>query len=169
MSRKFSFTVPYTVPVEELHRALTADDVWQARFAGAETATLELSHPEGDGTIRIRMTEKASQDKIPSIVTKVLKSELVLERTDNWGPLDGEIAKGTFAGATGGITTEMSGSYEMRSTAEGSEIEVVGTVQVKVPVVGGAIEPLAEQLHHRVLNSERKFIEEWFATQAPSA
>ncbi|GAA5100986.1 DUF2505 domain-containing protein [Nocardia iowensis] len=166
MSRKFSFTVPYTVPVEDLHRALTDDKVWQARFADAETATLELSHPEGAGSIRIHMTEKAAQDKIPSIVSKVLKSELMLSRTDNWQALQGEVAKGTFEGATGGITTEMSGTYEMRSTAEGSEIEVVGTVQVKVPLVGGAIEPLAEQLHHRVLNSERKFIEEWVAAQA---
>ncbi|WP_225731562.1 MULTISPECIES: DUF2505 domain-containing protein [unclassified Nocardia] len=166
MSRKFSFTVPYTVPVEELHRAVTNDELWHARFSGAETATLELSHPEGDNTIRIHMTEKASDEKVPSIVSKVLKSQLVLERTDNWGALDGEVARGSFAGATQGIVTEMSGTYEMRSTAEGSEIEVVGTVQVKVPVVGGAIEPLAEQLHHRVLNSERKFIEEWYATQS---
>ncbi|MFD0365076.1 DUF2505 domain-containing protein [Nocardia sp. GCM10030253] len=166
MSRKFSFTVPYTVPVEDLHRALTTDAVWQSRFADAKTATLELSHPGGAGTIRIHMTEKASKDKVPSVVGKVLKSELVLSRTDNWQALDGEIAKGTFEGSTGGITTEMSGNYELRPTAEGSEIEVVGTVRVKVPLVGGAIEPLAEQLYHRVLNSERKFFEEWLATQA---
>ncbi|WP_433659738.1 DUF2505 domain-containing protein [Nocardia sp. CA-128927] len=166
MSRKFSFTVPYAVPVEDLHRALTDDKVWQARFADAETATLDVSHPEGADTIRIHMTEKASEDKIPSVVSKVLKDQLTLARTDNWQALVGEVAKGTFEGATTGIATEMSGTYEMRSTAEGSEIEVVGTVQVKVPVVGGAIEPLAEQLHHRVLNSERTFVEEWVAAQA---
>ncbi|MFE9326222.1 DUF2505 domain-containing protein [Nocardia sp. NPDC052278] len=166
MSRKFSFTVPYAVPVEDLHRALTTDDVWQSRFAGAQTATLDLSHPQGTGTIRIHMTEKASDDKVPGIVSKVLKSELVLSRTDNWQALDGEIAKGTFEGATGGISSEMSGTYELRPTVEGSEIEVVGTVRVKVPLVGGAIEPLAEQLHHRVLESERKHIEKWVAAQA---
>lgn len=166
MSRKFSFTVPYAVPVEDLHRALTTDDVWQSRFAGTQTATLDLSHPQGAGTIRIHMTEKASDDKVPGIVSKVLKNELVLSRTDNWQALDGEIAKGTFEGATGGISSEMSGTYELRPTAEGSEIEVAGTVQVKVPLVGGAIEPLAEQLHHRVLESERKHIEEWVAAQA---
>ncbi|MBF6333705.1 DUF2505 domain-containing protein [Nocardia transvalensis] len=163
MSRKFSFTVSYSVPVEELHRAITSDELWQARFAGAETATLDLSHPEGPGTIRIHMSEKARADKIPSIVSKVLKSELVLERTDNWGPLDGDTARGTFVGASRGITTAMEGAYLLRSTAEGSEIEVAGTVTVKVPLVGGAIEPLAEQLQHRVVNSERKFIEEWLS------
>ncbi|WP_327110384.1 DUF2505 domain-containing protein [Nocardia sp. NBC_01730] len=163
MSRKFSFTVRYTIPVEDLHRALTADDVWRARFAESETATVDLSHPDGAGTIRIHMTEKATGDKIPSLVRKVLKSELTFSRTDNWRPLDGEVAKGTFEATTGGINTEMSGTYEMHSTAEGSEIEVIGTVRVKVPVVGGAIEPLAEQLQHRVLEGERRFIEQWFA------
>ncbi|WP_433730972.1 DUF2505 domain-containing protein [Nocardia sp. CA-129566] len=166
MSRKFSFTVPYAVPVEDLHRALTNDEVWRSRFAGAESAVVDLSHPDGADTIRIHMTEKASNDKVPGIVRKVLKSDLVLSRTDNWQALNGEIAKGTFEGATGGIASEMTGTYELRPTAEGSEIEVVGTVQVKVPLVGGAIEPLAEQLHHRVLESERKHIEAWFATQA---
>ncbi|MFI2281976.1 DUF2505 domain-containing protein [Nocardia beijingensis] len=165
MSRKFSFTVPYTVPVEDLHRALTTDDVWRARFADAPTATLDLSHPDGAGTIRIHMTEKAAEDKVPALVRKVLKSELTFSRTDHWQPLVGEVAKGTFEASTGGINTAMSGSYEIRSTAEGSEIEVAGTVQVKVPVVGGAIEPLAEQLHHRVLNSERKFIQEWLSAE----
>ncbi|MFF0489679.1 DUF2505 domain-containing protein [Nocardia sp. NPDC004068] len=166
MSRKFSFTVPYSVPVEELHRAITSDEMWQARFSGAETATLDLSHEDGPDTIRVHMTERAKAEKIPAIVSKVLKSELVLERTDNWGPLRGDIARGTFVGLSKGITTEMEGSYEMRPTAGGSEIEVSGIVTVKVPIVGGAIEPLAEQLQHRVVDSERKFIEEYLTTKA---
>ncbi|WP_280264830.1 DUF2505 domain-containing protein [Nocardia wallacei] len=168
MSRKFSFTVSYSVPVEELHRAITSDDMWQARFDGAETATLALSHPDGPGTIRVHMTERARQDKIPAIVGKVLKSELELERIDNWGPLEGDTAKGSFTGASKGVTTEMEGTYELRPTAEGSQIEVAGTVSVKVPLVGGAIEPLAEQLQQRVVNSERKFIENWLGAKTGS-
>ncbi|WP_067815955.1 DUF2505 domain-containing protein [Nocardia inohanensis] len=165
MSRKFSFTVQYSVPVEELHRALTNDEMWQARFAEATTATLDLSHPDGPGTIRIHMTEKAPEDKIPGLVKKVLKSDLMLERTDTWGPLEGDIAKGTFKGASGGITTEMAGSFELRPTAEGSEIAASGTIDVKVSLVGGAIEPLVENLLEKVMNSERKSVEAWFAAQ----
>ncbi|WP_405486273.1 DUF2505 domain-containing protein [Nocardia sp. NBC_00511] len=165
MSRKISFTVQYSVPVEELHRALTNDEMWQARFKDAATATLELTHPDGPGTISIHMTEKAPEDQIPGIVKKVLKSELMLERTDTWGPLQDGIAKGGFDGRSGGITTEMAGSFELRPTAEGSEIEVVGTVDVKVPLVGGAIEPLVENLLKKVMNSERKSVETWFAAQ----
>ncbi|WP_330184705.1 DUF2505 domain-containing protein [Nocardia sp. NBC_01503] len=164
MSRKFSFTVQYSVPVEELHRALTNDEMWNARFADATTATLELSHPDGPGTIRIHMTEKAPEDKIPGLVKKVLKSDLMLERTDTWGALEGDTAKGAFQGASGGITTEMEGTFELRPTAEGSEIEAAGTVAVKVPLVGGAIEPLVENLLEKVMNSERKSVEAWFAS-----
>ncbi|GAB2542224.1 DUF2505 domain-containing protein [Nocardia heshunensis] len=165
MSRKFSFTVQYSVPVEDLHRALTNDEMWQSRFAEATTATLELTHPDGPGTISIHMTEKAPEDQIPGIVKKVLKSELELERTDSWGPLNDGVAKGEFTGRSGGITTEMAGAFELRPTAEGSEIEVTGTVDVKVPLVGGAIEPLVENLLKKVMNSERKSVESWFAAQ----
>ncbi|WP_405178395.1 DUF2505 domain-containing protein [Nocardia sp. NBC_01377] len=166
MSRKFSFTVPYAVPVEDLHRALTGDGVWHARFAEAETATFDLSHPEGAGTIRIHMTETARRDKVPAIVRTVLKSDLVLSRTDYWQALDGELAKGVFEATTTGVAGEMTGAYTLRPTAEGSEIEVVGTVKVKVPLVGGAIEPLAEQLYRKVINSERTFVEQWVTSQA---
>ncbi|MFR9753320.1 DUF2505 domain-containing protein [Nocardia sp. 004] len=165
MSRKFSFTVSYAVPVEDLHRALTTEDIWRARLADAETATLEVSQPAGAGTICVHMTEKPAADKVPALVRKVLKSELTFARTDNWQPLVGEVAKGTFEVVTGGINSDMSGTYEMRPTAEGSEIEVAGIVDVKVSMVGGAIERLAEQLHHRVLNSEQKFVEEWLTTE----
>ncbi|MVU83686.1 DUF2505 family protein [Nocardia sp. ET3-3] len=165
MSRKFSFTVQYSVPVEDLHRALTNDEMWQSRFEGAQTATLELTHPDGPGTIQIHMTEKAPEDQIPGIVQKVLKSELMLERTDTWGPLNAGVAKGSFNGRSGGITTEMAGTLELRPTAEGSEIDVAGTVDVKVPLVGGAIEPLVENLVKKVMNSERKSVETWFAAQ----
>ncbi len=166
MSRKFSFTVSYSVPVEELHRAIISDELWRDRFDGATTATLDLSHDDGPGTIRVHMTEKARPDKIPALVRKVLKNDLVVERTDNWGPLDGDTARGVFTGTSQGITSKMSGTYEMRPAATGSEIVVAGTVAVKVPLVGGAIEPLAEQLQHRVVESERKFIEKWFADKA---
>lgn len=163
MSRNFRFTVSYTVPVEELHRALTSDEFWQARFEGAATATLELDRPNGPGTIRLRMTERARPDKIPAIVRKVLKNDLVLERTDDWGPLDGDSARGTFTATSTGISSEMSGQYLLRAVPTGSQLEVTGTVKVKVALVGGAIEPLAEQLQQRVVDSERRFAEKYFA------
>jgi hypothetical protein len=166
MSRKFCFTVSYSVPVEQLHRAILDEDLWRARFATAPTATLDLSRPDGPGTIRIHMTERARQDKIPSVVKRALNTELVLERVDSWGPLTDGTASGSFTGATKGLTTEMDGAYVLRPAAAGSEIEVTGLVSVKVPLVGGMIEPLAEQMLHRVLNSERKFIEQQLGTEA---
>ncbi|MBF6522310.1 DUF2505 domain-containing protein [Nocardia farcinica] len=163
MSRKFRFTVPYSVPVEDLHRALTSDDAWQARFAEASTATLDISHLGGPGTARIHMTERARRDKIPALVSKVLAGELVFDRTDDWRPLTGGAAEGDFRVTTSGITATMAGIQRLRGTAQGSEIEVDGSLEVKVPLVGRAIEPLAEQLLHRVLGSERKFFEQWCA------
>ncbi|WP_040792715.1 DUF2505 domain-containing protein [Nocardia paucivorans] len=166
MARKFSFTLSYPVPPSRLHAALTSDELWQARFVDAtETATLELSHPDGPGTIRLGMSEVARADRIPAVVRKVLKSELRIIRTDTWGPLTGDTAEGTFHGTSTGISSEMTGTYRLRPAGSGSEIETVGSVKVKVPLVGGAIEPLAEQLHHRVLSGERKFIEDWFAAR----
>lgn len=168
MSRKFRFTVPYSVPVDDLHRALTSGDAWRARFTEAETATIEVTHPDGPGTARIRMTERARKDRIPALVGKVLSGDLVFDRTDDWRPLTGETAEGDVRVATTGINAAMTGRQQLRPTAEGSEIEFSGSLEIKVPLVGRAIEPLAEQLLHRVIGSERRFFEQWCAEHASS-
>ena len=163
MARKFSFTLSYPVPVAELHAALISDELWRDRFAGAETATLDLSHPDGPGTARVQMTEKIRPEKIPSVVRKVLKGDLVVTRTDQWHALTGPVATGTWEGSSSAISSEVSGTHELRPAGEGSEWVVSGSVKVKVPLVGGAIEPLAEQLQRRVAESERKFVSKWLA------
>ncbi len=166
MARKFGFTLTYPIPVAELHAALTGEELWRDRFAGAQTATLDLTHPGGPGTVRLAMSEKIRPEKIPGIVRKVLKSDLVVTRVDNWQPLTGDTAEGTFEGTSSAISSEMAGTYRLRPAGDGSELEVSGSVKVKVPLVGGAIEPLAEQLQRRVVESERKFILKWFAERA---
>jgi len=168
MSRKFRFTVPYSVPVDDLHRALTSGDAWRTRFAEAPTATLDFSHPDGPGTARIHMIERARKDKVPALVGKVLSGELVFDRTDDWRALSGDTAEGDFRVATTGVTGTMTGSQRLRPTAEGSEIEITGSLEVKVPLIGRAIEPLAEQMLHRVVGSERRFFEQWCAEHASS-
>lgn len=168
MARKFGFTLSYPIPVAELHAALTGEEMWRDRFAHSETATLDLSHPGGPGTVRLSMSETIRQDKVPAVVRKVLKSELVVTRVDNWQALAGSTADGTFEGTSSAIPSEMTGTYRLRPTAEGSELVVAGSVKVKIPLVGGAIEPLAEQLQRRVVEGERKFILDWFADRAGS-
>ncbi|WP_328388729.1 DUF2505 domain-containing protein [Nocardia sp. NBC_00416] len=166
MARKFGFTLSYPIPVADLHAALTGEELWRDRFAGAPTATLDLTHPDGPDTIRVAMSETIRQDKIPALVRKVLKSELVVTRVDNWQPLTGTTAAGTFEGTSSAISSQMTGTYELRPTADGSEVVIAGSVKVKVPLVGGAIEPLAEQLQRRVAEGERKFIVNWFQERA---
>ncbi|WP_280504339.1 DUF2505 domain-containing protein [Nocardia farcinica] len=168
MSRKFRSTVPYSVPVEDLHRALTSGDAWRARFAEAETATIDVTHPDGPGTARIHMNERAREDRVPGLVRKVLSGDLVFDRTDDWRALSGGVAEADVRVVTTGVTAVMTGVARLRPAAEGSEIEVGGTIEVKVPLVGRAIEPLAEQLLHRVLGSERRFFEQWCAEHAAS-
>ncbi|MGW0183059.1 DUF2505 domain-containing protein [Nocardia sp. NPDC003345] len=166
MARKFGFTLSYPIPVAQLHAALTGEELWRDRFADAQTATLDLSHPGGPGTIRIAMSETIRPDKIPGIVRKVLKSDLVVTRVDTWQPLSGDTAEGSFEGTSSAISSQMTGTFRLRPAGEGSELEVSGSVKVKVPIVGGAIEPLAEQLQRRVVESERKFIVNWFEERA---
>ena len=166
MSRSFDFQVNYATSSKAVHDALIDEKLWRARFKESERATLDVSHPNGAGTAVVAMSERIGDNKIPTLVRKVLKGELTLSRTDDWGPSEDGIARGTFTGGSTGITGNFSGTYVLRPAADGSVLEVSGEVTVKVRLVGGAIESLAEQLLVKLLNSERKHTEQWLAAQA---
>lgn len=168
MSRTYSFTVPYPAPVTALHRAYTSGDAWRTRFAEARSAEYELSHPQGPGSISIRMSERVGGDAVPKVVRSVLGGEFTLERTDTWNPLDGAHATGSFVATTTGIRGELTGDYLLRPAAGGCELEISGKATFDVPMVGGALERMVEQLHQRVVQNEREFFEQWI-TEHPDA
>ncbi|UGT64621.1 DUF2505 domain-containing protein [Nocardia asteroides] len=163
MSRTYSFTVPYSAPVTLLHRAYTDPEAWRARFAEAKSANYDLEHPDGEGSIRIHMSERVGGDAVPKVVRSVLGREFTLERTDTWNRLDGERATGFFTAATTGVRGELAGDYLLRPTAEGAVLEISGEAKFDVPVVGGALERMVEQLHQRVVQNEREFFGTWLA------
>ncbi|MFC8042437.1 DUF2505 domain-containing protein [Nocardia sp. NPDC057353] len=163
MSRTYSFTVPYSAPVTSLHRAYTNPEAWRARFAEAKSANYDLAHPEGEGSIRIHMAEKVGGDAVPKVVRSVLGREFTLERTDTWHRLDGERATGSFTAATTGVRGELAGDYLLRPAADGAVLEINGKATFEVPMVGGALERMVEQLHQRVVQNEREFFAGWLA------
>src|SRR5690606_42136222 len=67
--------------------------LFRSRFAEAETATIDVTHPDGPGTARIHMNERAREDRVPGLVRKVLSGDLVFDRTDDWRALSGGVAE----------------------------------------------------------------------------
>lgn len=165
MSRSFTVAVPYASPPAVVHQALTDERLWQSRFAEAPNAKLETSSPDGPGTLSITMSEQIGPNALPGLVKKVVRGDLGLTRTDVWGPLENDVAHGTFSGESTGITGAFAGTITLRAAQEGSVVEFAGKFDVKVRLVGGAIEAFAEQAYSKLLRSERKYAEKWIAEQ----
>ena len=162
MPKAFDFAVPYTSSPSSVHETLTNPAFWDAMFEGAENATVE-STSEAPGTIEVTMSEHVGRAAIPGPIQKVVKSDLVLTHTDRWAAFDGSQASGEFEGGSQGTTGKIAGTMLLRPDGDGSVIDVRGTVEVSMRVVGPMLEKLVAQMLTKGFEGKRNYVEKWLA------
>lgn len=161
MSRDFEFTINSEHTTAEVHEALTSEDQWLARFAKAEkTDGYELITHE-DGGLTVDITEEVGTSELPGFVKKVVKGKLMITRTDHWGPLDGDIADGTLAGGSSSLPAKVRGTMALRPDGQGSVLTVRGKSTVKIPLIGGKIESLINDMIRDMVDQETRETVDW--------
>jgi len=163
--KKFSFTSALDHDVERVHATLTNEEFWKNRIAASPTGDAELEvRGSGPGTISLTMADSMGTSGLPSVVRGVLPGPLVIERADEWGPLDGGIAHGVLTGGARGLPITVSARSELRAgDTGGTVVEVHGEATVKVPLVGGKIEGLIVQLVESMVRNDSREIDTWLA------
>lgn len=166
MSKEFSFTTELAYSTADVHAALTSEEYWKGRVADGENSAVELEVPAGPGSLRAVMTDRTDPSALPAVVRGILRGPLEMQRTDTWNALDGDRAQGTLAGGAKGLPVEIAATSELRPGADGgSVIELTGTVNVKVPVVGGQIENLLLQMVENIVDVDRKVLDHWLSNR----
>lgn len=164
MSKKFEFTSELDHSVERVHAALTSEDFWNSRLAKSQTGAAELDARPGQGTLWVSVSDQMDSSVLPAIVRGVVRGPLVMERIDEWGVLDGGIAKGKLTGGAKGLPISIDAGSELRAgDAGGTVIAVTGEVNVKVPVVGGQIEGLILQFVENLVEGDRNELNDWLS------
>ena len=166
MPRAFEFTVPYESPPVPVHATLTNPAFWHAMFEGAANATVETTS-DGPGTITVAMAEHVGRAAIPAPLQKIVKGDLVLTHTDTWAALHGDRADGVFEGGSArGTTGKIGGTMLLRPDGDGSILEVAGTVEVSMRIVGSMLEKLVAQMLTKGFEGKRNCVEKWIARPA---
>ena len=156
----------YDGTVEQVHRAFADERYWQARLAdsGADDAILEALEISPDGAIAVTTTQVLRRDRLPGIVTQFHRGDLRIGRRENWSPVDGRRATAQVSGDIEGAPVTLGGDAVMTPNgAAAAHLVFHGTVEVRVPLVGGKIESFISTQLVDLLIAEQRFTTHWLA------
>ena len=141
MPRSIELTAASPHPLTDIRRAFDDEAYWQSRltaFEGGSPTLDELSTDES-GRTSVTMTMRFGGDQLPDPLRRLRLGSLEVVQREQWDAVEA----GTLRGAieVDARRTPMSGRGSVRLTPAGSGTALAGhaTVDVNVPLIGGAI------------------------------
>ncbi|WP_370329352.1 DUF2505 domain-containing protein [Mycolicibacterium hippocampi] len=168
MPRPFDVDTDSPATVEEICSAFANKAYWRARIAefGGGATTLDTLSVESDGTISVATTQDLRHDVLPGVLAKVFTGGLEVVRTETWRPAGDDRVTGEVTLAASGVPGSGVGSALIAPRPAGSGMSLSGTVEVKIPLVGGRIEKyICDQIAVEIPALQR-FTSDWISTNA---
>jgi hypothetical protein len=167
MPRSFDVSVDSPASVEQVHTAISGEDYWLARLATLNgSTTLESLIVDDDQTVRVATTQDLGRDLLPGIVAKFYRRDLKIRHTETWTPLGDSQLRGEISVAVSGAPGSGSGAALVAPTQSGSQLTLTGTVEFKVPLVGGTIESFIAREFAQGIPNIQDFTAKWVAEHA---
>lgn len=167
MPHPFDVRTDSCASVEKIRSAFASEAYWHARIAefGGGATTLDTLTVDTDGTISVATTQGLSQGVLPGALARVFSGDLALIRTETWWPGEDRVT-GEVTLAASGVPGEGRGSALLAPVAEGSSLTLSGTVEVRIPLVGGRIEKyICDQITIEIPTLQR-FTSDWISLNA---
>ncbi|MEU1205295.1 DUF2505 domain-containing protein [Nocardia sp. NPDC005825] len=138
MAQKIRLISEFPFSAGELHGAMVSAEYWRARVAELDGPHAELSVRHDAGAVIATVSKPLAADRIPPRLSKAWPAGLRLDYSERWSPFVDGTARAEVRAAISAIGT-MSGSYELRETADGCLCEYVVTVESGIPMAGRLI------------------------------
>ena len=166
MPRSFDMGTDYVTSVDQVHRALSDRQYWQARLAasGADEAVLERMEVDADGGIDVITVQVLRADRLPSVVSQFHRGDLAIRREETWTPLREARATAAVAGSIDGAPVALTGEALLAPLPDRtphSRLDLRATVEVRVPLVGRKLEGLIGNQLIELLTAEQQFTTRW--------
>ncbi len=162
MPRPFDVSTPSTATVDQVHAAFADEDYWHARLLeyGRGTIALDRLDVDAQGTILVKTIQDMRNDTLPSLIAKAIPSDLKVFREETWRVVGAGLHADVAIHATGAPISG-AGTAGLSPIADGSVLRFSGTVQVRVPLIGGQIEKyIAGQIVQEIPGVQR-FTTQW--------
>lgn len=167
MPRSFDIVFESPASVEQIHAAFGSRDYWQARIEAFEgEKALDSLTVEPGGAVRVVVTEDLRHGALPGMLTKIYRGDLNVVTTEVWTPTGDGRVTGDIDVAVVGAPGRGGGTALLQPAGSGSRMELTGTIEFKIPLVGGPIEGfLAKEFAQGIPNIQR-FTAEWLGERA---
>jgi hypothetical protein len=166
MPRPIEHRASSSYPAAEVYAAITGEEFLRARLAELGGKQSELtSYSSGAGGTRYTLRQAIDAEHLPSVARKVVRGDLVIERTESWNADNGEYS-GTIEAAVPGTPGSVHGTTRLTASPSGSELLMTGSVKVGVPLIGGKLEELIVEQLGRLLRAEATFTDRWLESRS---
>lgn len=166
MPRPFDVSVESAASVDQVHAAFSAEDYWLARLGNmAGGTTLDSLAVDDDRTVRVSMTQDLGRDLLPGIVSKFYRRDIKVRSTETW-TLSGDQLRGEIAVAVTGAPGSGSAAASVTPNGSGSRLTLNGTVEFKVPLVGGTVESFIAREFAQGIPDVQDFTARWVTEHA---
>lgn len=140
--------------VEQVVAALTAPD-WPARRAAAlndGSRVLERSELPGGGVRQVVSRELPKGG--PGFLDRFLPRDGRVVQTDEWGPAEDGVRRGTWTVEIPGAPARLGGTLLLEPTPAGSRYTVAGQARISLPLVGGKAERFVAEMVEKLAVKE---------------
>lgn len=166
MPRSFDVSVDSPASVGQIYAAFSAEDYWLARIATLNGSTaLESLTVDEDRTVRVVTTQDLGRDLLPGIVAKFYRRDVKFRHAETWTP-SGDQLRGEISVAVSGAPGSGSGVALVAPAQNGSLLTLNGTVEFKVPLVGGTVESFIAREFAQGIPDIQVFTAKWVTEHA---
>lgn len=165
MPRPFDVRTDSPAGVEQILTAFGDEGYWRDRIAefGGGATTLDQLDVDSDGAVAVATTQDLRNDLLPGPLMKVFRGNLSIVRTETWHRTGEDGATGAVTISASGVPGSGVGSAALVPLSDGSRLTLAGTVEVKIPLVGGRVEKvICDQIVVEIPQLQR-FTSDWIA------
>lgn len=164
MSRPIRYQSQYAVPAEKLYATLVDREFLRAKLeaiGGNNAALLDLASDADSAKYTLR--QGVNREHLPTPVQKILRGDLVIERTETWRLAESGRYEGTVTARVKDAPGNIGGGLTVAGRDGGSEFAINAEAKVDVPLIGGKIESAIAEQVVRLMEREARFTQQWLA------
>lgn len=166
MARRVEHRTTFEWPAARVYEALTDVEYLTERLRTFGDQNELVEHTATPDDVRFQVRQVVHASSVPPLARTLVGSDLTINRSEVWRR-EGE---GRFAGEVAaevpGMPCSITGSQWLRDAPEeasASELLVLGSVRVGLPLVGGKMESLFVDEVCTLLADEDRFTSDWLA------
>jgi hypothetical protein len=165
MPRSFELTAESPNSAGRIHAAFCDENYWRARllkFADSG-ATLDSLTTDTEGKTTVSLTVHVGVEQLPPPLDRVHSGSIRLIHVETWYEADDGVVHGKIAVDAPSAPVSGSGRLTVTPVAAGSRLAGKGTVDVRVPLVGGVIAGVIAGQFASGIRGLHEFTDSWIA------